>query len=136
MMPRVLFLFLLGIEQQGFFSGSNFLLPWEIRISENASSLMQKDIGTVIKDGGDEHWPAPGEASKSTAPAGPGTHLPIFQTTTKLKMLSRDLDKIEASETAVKISNKQQKGSKDEKNKSSGIRAYVGNEYECPRGHR
>lgn len=134
-----------GIEQQGFFSGSNFLLPWEIRLSENATALLQKEVGNVIKDGGEEQWPAPGEASKSTASnatsapsGGPGIHLPIFQTAAKLMMLSKELDNHDYKETATKISTptKQQKGGKDEKSKSSGIKAYIGNEYECPRGHR
>ena len=129
-----------GIEQQGFFSGSNYLLPWEIRLSDNAMLIMQKEIGNEVKDNGEEQWPAPAEASKSTGtvPTGPGAHVPIFQTTSKLRSLSKDLDNkdIQGAPAKCLTPTKQQKGGKEEKSKPPGIKAYIGNEYECPRGHR
>jgi len=127
-----------GVEQQGFFSGSNFLLPFEIRITEGSVNMIPKDTGNVISDDSKEHWPSPGEASKSLAPSVPGTHLPIYKTAVKLMMLSKDVAKLEIPETVVKAStpSKQQKGRKEDRHKRSAVRAYIGNEYECPRGHR
>ena len=129
---------LLGVEQHGFFSGSNFLLPWELRLNENSTSVIRKNTENVINDGGEEQWPAPGEASKSISTAAPGSHLPIFQTTAKLMMLAKDVGKLEASDASAQSPApvKHQKGRKEEKQRSSGIKAFVGNEYECPRGHR
>ena len=128
----------LGVEQQGFFSGSNFLLPLEIRSTEGSGNIIPKDTGNVISDGSKEHWPSPGEASKSVAPLVPGTHLPIYKTAVKLMMLSKDAAKLEIPETAVKVSApaKQQKRRKEDRHKRSAFKAYIGNEYECPRGHR
>ena len=133
-----IFSVLLGIEQHGFFSGSNFLLPWELRTNESSTSVIRKNTENVINDGGEEQWPAPGEASKSISTAATGTHLPIFQTTAKLMMLAKDVGKFEALDSAAKnpAPVKQQKGRKEDKQRFSGIKAFVGNEYECPRGHR
>ncbi len=128
-----------GIEQQGFFSGSNYLLPWEIRLSDSAMAIIQEETIHGTKDSNEEQWPAPGEASKSTAStvSGPGVHLPIFQTISKLRLLQKELDGKELFETAGKATPvKQQKGGKDDKVKAPSIKAHIGNEYECPRGHR
>ncbi len=128
-----------GIEQLGFFSGSNYLLPWEVRLSDNAMAIMQKEIVHGMKDSSEEQWPAPGEVSKTTGSAvsGPGAHLPIFQTISKLRSLSKELENRELFENVGKPTpTKQQKGGKTEKAKPPSISAYIGNEYECPRGHR
>eukprot|EP00795_Rhopilema_esculentum_P006867 gene6867-12467_t len=129
-----------GIEQHGFFSGNNFLLPWEIKISDSATAMMQKEAGSVIKDGGEEQWPAPGEVSKSrgTSTSGPGVHLPIFQTVKKLRSLAKEIEKKDTNEPLAKVSTptKPQKGGKEDKNRQNIIKAYIGIEYECPRGHR
>lgn len=125
-----------GIEQQGFFSGSNFLLPWEIRLSESVTNLVQMDMSNVMTDDGEDQWPAPGEASKSVSTAAPGGHLQIFQTAAKLTMLSRDLESVDSIDPVAQSPAKQPKGGKEDRSKSGGMKAYIGNEYECPRGHR
>ena len=107
-------------------------------MNDSSTSLIRKDLNNVISDGGEEQWPAPGEASKSTGTAVLGTHLPIFHTTNKLMMLARDASKLETSDSVAKVTTptKQHKGRKEDRQKSSGVKAYVGIEYECPRGHR
>ena len=128
-----------GIEQHGFFSGSNFLLPWEIRLNDSAMAIMQKETVHGTKDSNEEQWPAPGEVSKTvgSAATGPGVHLPIFQTISKLMSLAKEVEIKEPYEGVAKLTPTKQKGSsKDEKIKPPAIKAYIGNEYECPRGYR
>eukprot|EP00794_Sanderia_malayensis_P015308 gene15308-16885_t len=125
-----------GIEQPGFFSGSNYLLPWDIRLGDAAVAIMQEEIVHGAKDSNEEQWPAPGEACKSTGPTitGPGAHMPVFQTVSKLRSLCKELEARDGKEGLGKGMVK--KGAKDDKTKQSHVKAHIGNEYECPRGHR
>ena len=123
-----------GVEQHGFFSGSNFLLPWEIPFRDAVSSVEERSNEGPKDTNDEEQWPVPGASSKST---GPGIHMPLFQTITKLRTLSTELQhKDIVAEMTTKSGGKQQKGSKDDAPKLRVIKAYIGNEYECPRGHR
>lgn len=129
-----------GVEQAGFFSGSNYLLLWDITVrtsdiypvSENKDEVAKPDISNQK-----EQWPAPGEAAQAPSPSGsnalapthgPASHVPFFQTMSQVQTQVTEL--AQSEKTGV---NKMKMGNfKD----TTSVKAYIGNEYECPRGHR
>ena len=122
-----------GVEQSGFFSGSNYLLSWDIlvkssevyHVAENKDEIAKSDISSQ-----EEQWPAPGEVTKTPSPGsfGPASHVPFFQTMSQVQTQVTELAQTDKSTGGkMKLAN-----FKD----TSCVKAYIGNEYECPRGHR
>lgn len=131
-----------GVEQVGFFSGSNYLLLWDIPIKINDSTISTdlteepslKDVASQ-----EEQWPAPGEINKVTQqqqqqqqllvpPVAAVSHVPFYQTVNQV--ISQSLELLQ-NDKANKIK-RCATGGKD----STTLKSYIGNEYECPRGHR
>lgn len=121
-----------GVEQIGFFSGSNFLLLWEIpaKLSELISFNDHHDENSALKDvtSQEEQWPAPGEITKISTVASvnnPISHIPFYQTVNQV-----------STQTLEVLQNERSKMKRAQIKDSITIKAYIGNEYECPRGHR
>lgn len=135
-----------GLEQPGFFPGSNFLLAWDIPLSnENHTDLTSQfdSQGKLFstKATSSEAWPAPNELPTL---AGSTPSLPLHQALTYSQRQCADM-KVNA--TQIVISQNVGKGatsggstrSRGRNTRDTGpptVRAYIGNEYECPRGHR
>lgn len=121
-----------GIEQAGFFAGSNFLLQWDIfvKYSETYPVVESKDeISTSDASSQEEQWPAPGEVAKphqSPGVFGPASHVPFFQTMSQVQNQVSDLAQSDRA-NKMKLPNFKE---------TTPVKAYIGNEYECPRGHR
>lgn len=134
-----------GLEQPGFFPGSNFLLAWDIPLlNDNYSDVtsqfdsLGKHLGT--KTTSTEAWPAPNELPV----AGNTPLLPLHQA---LSYAQRQCVEGKGSPhqlVATPVSSKvtSSGGSMRPRGRSTRdagpptVRAYIGNEYECPRGHR
>lgn len=126
-----------GVEQVGFFAGSNFLLLWDIPVDLNASCIDGKENPTPPNvQTEEEQWPAPGEVIKpkppptnqSNTPSNATSHIPFFQTMTQVENQAKELS----------MANKPVMGKTKRPNskETTSVKAYIGHEYECPRGHR
>ena len=128
-----------GLEQPGFFPGSNFLLPWDIPLlNDNQASLSSYIDGHVkhpaVKTSGVEAWPAPNELPSASSNAA----LPLHQT---LLYAARQCADYQANPLPICLpstagSKSSGSAGRNQRNQYATVRAYVGNEYECPRGHR
>ena len=125
-----------GVEQVGFFSGSNYLLLWELPVKDLAINNVDSydDLSITDVASQEEQWPAPGEVSKTTNPptahvtSGLASHLPLFQTMTQVHTQAHELLQLEKNPIT--------KGKRTSSKEAASIKAYIGHEYECPRGHR
>ena len=127
-----------GVEQVGFFSGSNYLLLWDIPVKSSDLTSVQVNDEVPITDvtSQEEQWPAPGQAAKSTVSfvshqsivAGFPVSTPIYQTVSQVQTQVNELS----------VSDKPLIGKirKPNSKETVSLKAYIGNEYECPRGHR
>ena len=128
-----------GLEQPGFFSGSNFLLPWDIPLlNESQVSLSSYIDGHVkhpgVKSAGVEAWPAPNELPSASSNAS----LPLYQTLVYAARQCTDynVNPLPISSTPITGTKGSGTAGRSQRGQSPCVRAYVGNEYECPRGHR
>lgn len=119
-----------GVEQVGFFSGSNYLLLWEIPVktSDLLSCSDNHDESSTDVASQEEQWPAPGEIAKVVSTPvvnNPITHIPFYQTVNQV-----------SAQTAEVLQNDRMKNKRNASKDCVMLKAYIGNEYECPRGHR
>lgn len=128
-----------GLEQPGFFPGSNFLLPWDIPLlNDNQASLSSYIDGHVkhpaVKTSGVEAWPAPNELPSASNNAA----LPLHQTLLYAVCQCADYKANPLPICLPTTAGSKGVGSagRNQRNQYATVRAYVGNEYECPRGHR
>ena len=128
-----------GFGTAGVFPGSNFLLPWDIPLlNESQASLSSYIDGHVkhpaVKTSGVEAWPAPNELPSTSSNA----VLPLHQT---LLYAARQCADYQANPLPICLpstagSKSIGSAGRSQRNQYATVRAYVGNEYECPRGHR
>lgn len=126
-----------GLEQPGFFPGSNFLLPWDIPLlNENQMGLSSFIDGNVkhpgVKTAGVDAWPAPNELLNANSSTG----LPLYQT---LAYASRQCTDYKVNPLPICLSSQittKSNVAKAQRRQYPTVRAYIGNEYECARGHR
>lgn len=137
-----------GVEQVGYFAGSNYLLLWDIPVDVTAcnDTAEQNPPPPPIIQSQEELWPAPGEIVKPKAAPPPAQnthhhhhhhhqgqhspHLPLLQTINKVH---NQVNEISSSASNNKVVGKTKRPNSKE---STSVKAYVGHEYECPRGHR
>ena len=126
-----------GVEQVGYFAGSNFLLLWDIPVDITATSDATDQTAAPIIESQEELWPAPGEIVKpkpaptpsQNALASLNTQLPLFQMMSKVQN--------QANEIMTNAGNKVVgKAKRPNSKETTSVKAYIGHEYECPRGHR
>lgn len=134
-----------GLEQPGFFPNSNFLLAWDIPLLNDSQSDLtsQFDVqGTHFgsKQMTEEAWPTLNEL-----PSASGTtlsSLPLYQALTYARRQSADYKgnapPLVSSSNSGKgsASSSRQRGRATREGVVPTVRAYIGEEYECPRGHR
>jgi Uncharacterized conserved protein (DUF2146). len=125
-----------GVEQVGYFAGSNFLLLWDIPVDvTSCSESTEQTPAPNIVESQEELWPAPGEIPKPKPPptvavsTPANTHLPLFQTMTKIQSQANEIQLTGNSKVFGKTKRPNSK-------ESTSVKAYIGHEYECPRGHR
>ncbi|XP_057315478.1 nonsense-mediated mRNA decay factor SMG8-like [Hydractinia symbiolongicarpus] len=126
-----------GVEQAGFFTGSNYLLLWDIPVKTNdMTSTSDGNDEPNITDiaSQEEQWPVPGEVTKvtTTNQNHPSTtthaHIPILQTINQVHAQANELLRSDKNPVGrIKRPNSKE---------TISVKAYIGNEYECPRGHR
>lgn len=128
-----------GLEQPGFFPGSNFLLPWDIPLlNDNQAGLSSYIDGHVkhpgVKTSGVEAWPAPNELPS----AGSNAALPLYQTLVYSARQCADykVNPLPICLPSTAGSKGSGSGGRNQRSQYATVRAYIGNEYECPRGHR
>ncbi|XP_065682232.1 nonsense-mediated mRNA decay factor SMG8 isoform X2 [Hydra vulgaris] len=126
-----------GVDQVGFFSGSNYLLLWDIPVKPNdltVTHVNEEPVTDVTSQ--EEQWPAPGQLVKSTpsltsnqttvSQSSGGT--PIYQT---VSLVQSQVNELSSADKPL-IGKIRKPNSKE----TVSLKAYIGNEYECPRGHR
>lgn len=135
-----------GVEQAGYFTGSNYLLLWDIPVDATAcnDTVEQNPPPPPIIQSQEELWPAPGEIVKPKTVPPPtqnthhhhhhqgqhSPHLPLLQTINKVQ---NKVNEITSSASNNKVVGKTKRPNSKE---STSVKAYIGHEYECPRGHR
>ena len=128
-----------GLEQPGFFPGTNFLLSWDIPLlNENQTGLGSYIDGQVkhpgVKTAGVEAWPAPNELPSASS----NTALPLYQTLVYAARQCTDynVNLLPISSNTTGGAKGSGNAGRNQRGQYPTVRAYVGNEYECPRGHR
>lgn len=126
-----------GVEQVGFFAGSNYLLLWDIPVDFTSASTNNSDRPAPPSvQTEEEQWPAPGEVIKpkpppsnqTNTPSNANTHIPFFQTMTQVQNQANEL--LAANRPVVG------KTKRPNSKETTSVKAFIGHEYECPRGHR
>lgn len=126
-----------GVEQIGFFAGSNYLLLWDIPVDFASTSMDSSErVAPPSVQTEEEQWPAPGEVIKPKVPAANqvnpsssvNSHIPFFQTMTQVQTQANEL--LAANRPVVG------KTKRPNSKETTSVKAYIGHEYECPRGHR
>ena len=126
-----------GLEQPGFFPGSNFLLPWDIPLlNENQAGLSSYIDGHVkhpgVKTAGVEAWPAPNELPNANS----NTALPLYQTLVYASRQCTDYKVNPLPICAAPATGSKGNAARNQRRQHPTVRTYIGNEYECTRGHR
>jgi hypothetical protein len=126
-----------GLEQPGFFPGSNFLLPWDIPLlHENQAGLSSYIDGHVkhpgVKTAGVEAWPAPNELPNANS----NTALPLYQTLVYASRQCTDYKVNPLPICAAPTGGSKGNSGRNQRRQYPTVRTYIGNEYECTRGHR
>ena len=132
-----------GLEQPGFFPNSNFLLAWDIPLLNDSQSDLSSQFdgqGKLLgsKQMTEEAWPTlnelPSVGSSISA-------LPLYQALSYARRQCMDYKgntpPLVVSATSGKASSgaSRQRG-RPQREGAPTVRAYIGEEYECPRGHR
>ena len=131
-----------GLDLPGFFPSSNFLLSWDIPVlSESQSELTSQFDGQGANFGAkvtsEEAWPTLNESPSSAVSGG---SLPLYQALSFARQHCANLK--EQSPPVVTAAKGTPAGSARQRGKGPRdggpptVRAYLGDEYECPRGHR
>lgn len=126
-----------GLDQKGFFPGSNFLLPWDIPLlNENQAGLSSYIDGHVkhpgVKTAGVEAWPAPNELPNANS----NTALPLYQTLVYASRQCTDYKVNPLPICAAPTGGSKGNAARNQRRQYPTVRTYIGNEYECARGHR
>lgn len=133
-----------GLDQPGFFPNSNFLLAWDIPLLNDSQSDLTsqfdgqgKHLGS--KQMSEEAWPTLNELPSAGSNI---SSLPLHQALTYARRQCTDYK----GNTPPLVSNatsgkgtsgaSRQRGRASREGASPTVRAYIGEEYECPRGHR
>lgn len=133
-----------GLDQPGFFPNSNYLLAWDIPLlNESQSDLTSqfdgkgKHLGS--KQMTEEAWPTLNELPSAGSNV---SSLPLHQALTYARRQCSDykantLPLISSAVTGKGASGaSRQRGRAAREGALPTVRAYIGQEYECPRGHR
>lgn len=133
-----------GLDQPGFFPNSNYLLAWDIPLlNESQSDLTSQFDGQgkhlSSKQMTEEAWPTLNELPSAGSNV---SSLPLHQVLTYARRQCSDFK----ANTLPLISNatpgkgasgaSRQRGRASREGALPTVRAYIGEEYECPRGHR
>ena len=126
-----------GLDQPGFFPGSNFLLPWDIPLlNENQTGLSSYIDGHVkhpgVKTAGVEAWPAPNELPNANS----NIALPLYQTLVYASRQCTDYKVNPLPICAAPVAGSKGNAARNQRRQYPTVRTYIGNEYECTRGHR
>lgn len=133
-----------GLEQPGFFPNSNFLLAWDMPVLSESQSdlpsqfdLQGKHLGP--KQMTEEAWPTLNELPSAGSSL---SSLPLHQALSYARRQCIDYK----GSTPPLVSNagsgkgpsgaSRQRGRASREGAMPTVRAYIGEEYECPRGHR
>ena len=134
-----------GLEQPGFFPNSNFLLAWDIPLLNDSQTDLTSQFDEQGKHFGskqmtEEAWPTLNEL-----PSAAGSNLsalPLHQALTYARRQCADYKgnapPLVSSVSSGKgpSSSSRQRGRAAREGAVPTVRAYIGEEYECPRGHR
>ena len=131
-----------GLEQPGFFPSSNFLLAWDIPVlNESQSDLTSQFDGQGAQFGAkvtsEEAWPTLNEVPSSAVSS---YTLPLYQALSYARWQCANYKGnnpplVSTAKGSAQGSSRQRgKGPRD--GGLPTVRAYLGDEYECPRGHR
>lgn len=133
-----------GLEQPGFFPNSNFLLAWDIPLLNDSQSEMSSQFDGQGKHLGskqmtEEAWPTLNELPSTGSSL---SSLPLYQALTYARRQCADYKGNTPPLVSNASSGKSTSGSSRQRGRASRegtiptVRAYIGEEYECPRGHR
>lgn len=134
-----------GLEQPGFFPNSNFLLAWDIPLLNDSQSDLTSQFDGQGKHLGskqmtEEAWPTLNEVP-STAGSNMSS-LPLHQALAYARRQCVDfrgnMPPLVSSASSGKgsASSSRQRGRSTREGAVPTVRAYIGLEFECPRGHR
>ena len=133
-----------GLEQPGFFPNSNFLLAWDIPLLSDSHSDLSSQFDGQGKHFGskqmtEEAWPTLNELPSAGSSL---SSLPLHQALSYARRQCVDYK----GSTPPLVSNattgkgpsgaSRQRGRAPREGSVPTVRAYIGEEYECPRGHR
>lgn len=133
-----------GLEQPGFFPNSNFLLAWDIPLLSDSQSDLTSQFDGQGKHLGakqmtEEAWPTLNELPSAGSNL---SSLPIHQALTYARRQCADykgntpplVSHVGSGKGSSSASRQRGRASRD--GAVPTVRAYIGEEYECPRGHR
>ena len=133
-----------GLDQPGFFPNSNFLLAWDIPLLNDSQSDLTSQFDGQGKHLGskqmtEEAWPTLNELPSAGSNI---SSLPLHQALSYARRQCADYK----GNTPPLVSNSapgkgtsgpsRQRGRPSREGALPTVRAYIGEEYECPRGHR
>lgn len=133
-----------GLDQPGFFPNSNFLLAWDIPLLNDSQSDVTsqfdgqgKHLGS--KQMSEEAWPTLNELPSAGSNI---SSLPLYQALSYARRQCADYKGNFPPLVSNTVTGKgssgasRQRGRAPREGASPTVRAYIGEEYECPRGHR
>ena len=133
-----------GLEQPGFFPNSNFLLAWDIPLLNDSQSDLASQFDGQGKHLGakqmtEEAWPTLNELPSAGSNL---SSLPLHQALTYARRQCADYKGNKPPLVSHAGSGKGSSGASRQRGRAPRdgaiptVRAYIGEEYECPRGHR
>ena len=133
-----------GLDQPGFFPNSNFLLAWDIPLLSDSQSDLTSQFDGQGKHLGakqmtEEAWPTLNELPSTGSNI---SSLPLHQALTYARRQCADYKGNPPPLVSNAATGKGSSGASRQRGRAARegalptVRAYIGEEYECPRGHR